>query len=261
LRRNSLAALAVILVSATAGAKGPEAFPRADELFAHPLAAPEQFRPGVSIYSLDGRARTEFSLGHAQGLVRGRAGDQLWQWQLDARALAVARRSRGETDAADFLAELPASVRRGDLSFLGVLFHETSRRAGAAPRATATGLRALAAAEPWPWLRAYGGASFLIDTAPSPKRWGLQAGLEAMSGDVRVARGFPVRLYLAEDLTMPERAGFNPNSRLAAGAKISFKDSQRALRVQAGWYSGRSYYGALQSRRERYADFSLILEL
>ena len=258
--RNSLAALALVLCAATAGARGLEAFPRADELFAHPLAAPKQFQLGASGYELNGRSRSDLSLGHSQGLVRGRAGDQLWLWQIDARALWLSRWSRRDIDAADFLVELPVSVRRGDISFMASPFHETSRRVGAEARATATGLRALAAVEPWPWLRAYGGASFLVDTAPSPKRWGLQAGLEVISEDLHWAR-FPVRVYAAEDLQMPERAGYNPDSHAAAGLKISCKDSKRAVRVQAGYYSGRSYYGQLQANRENFVDLSLILDL
>jgi hypothetical protein len=254
LPRNSLALLALLCASA-AGANGLEAFPRADELFAHPLAAPRQFQLGASAYELNGRARADLSIGHSQGLVRGRAGDQLWLWQADARALWLSRWSRREIDAADLVVELPVSVRRGDVSFLAAPFHEASRRSGAERRATATGLRALGAVEPWPWLRAYGGASFLFDTAPSPKRWGLQGGLELMSGDVLWTKRFPVRFYAAEDVQMPERVGFNPSSRLAAGVKI------RTVRVQAGYYSGHSYYGRFQADREHFADVSLIVEL
>lgn len=251
---NSLALLALLCASA-AGAKGVDAFPRADELFAHPRAAPKQFQPGVSGYELNGRARSDLSIGHSQGLVRGRAGDQLWLWQADARALWLSRWSRRDIDAADFVVELPVSVRRGDISFLAAPFHETSRRGGSEPRATATGLRTLGAVEPWPWLRAYGGASFLIDTAPSPKRWGLQGGVELMSGDLGLAKGTPIRVYAAEDVQMPERAGFNPSARLAVGVKI------KALRVQAGYYSGHSYFGRFQADREHFADLSVMLEL
>jgi hypothetical protein len=255
LPRNSLAVLALVFLAAAAGAKGPEAFPHADELFANPLASPRQFQLGASAYELNGRARSDLSLGHSQGLVRGRAGDQLWLWQADARALWLSRWSRRDIDAADFVVELPISVRRGDISFLAAPFHESSRRAGSERRATATGLRALGAVEPWPWLRAYGGASFLVDTAPSPKRWGLQTGLELMSGDLVIAKGVPARVYAAEDLQMPERVGFNPSSHLVAGVKI------KALRVQAGYYSGHSYYGRFQADRESFADMSVILEL
>ncbi len=265
--RSSL--VLVLLLASPAGAKGLEAFPRPDEIFPKLLAAPKQFQLGASTYRVNGRSASDLSLGHAWGLLRGRAGDQLWQWQWDARAMSFSRWANGGLEAVDLLGELPVSVRRGDVSFIGALFHETShlgddhiRRTGRAPvRTTATGLRALFALEPWPWLRAYGGSSFLLDTAPTPKRWGLQSGLEVMSGDLGLAKDFPVRAYAAEDLQFHERVGFNPNSRLAVGLKIGWKESQKALRVQAGYYSGHSYYGQFQADREHFADLSLILEL
>ncbi|MBI4060476.1 MAG: DUF1207 domain-containing protein, partial [Elusimicrobia bacterium] len=163
--RNKAATLALLAAVATSGAAAPEASPRVDEIFPNPLAAPKQFQLGISRYELNGRALSDLSLGHAWGLLRGRAGDQLWQWRWDARAMSFSRWEKGGLDAVDLLGELPLSVRRGDVSFIGSLYHESShlgddhiRRTGrAAWRATATGLRALAALEPWTWLRAYGG--------------------------------------------------------------------------------------------------------
>lgn len=258
-----------MFAAATAGARTLEAFPPADEIFSKLLAAPKQFQFGKAHYNVGGRTLSDLSLGHSWGLLRGRAGDQLWLWQWDARALALSRWAGGSLEAADFIGELPVSVRRGDISFMGSLFHESShlgddyiRRSGRAGRRTnATGLRALAAIEPWAWLRAYGGPSFLLDTAPTPKRWALQAGLEAMSDDLRLAKNFPIRAYIAEDLQLPERVGYNPNSRLAAGVKIGWKDSRKAARIQAGYYSGHSYFGQFQADREHFADLSFILEL
>jgi len=266
--RSSLILL-LLLAAAPAGAKGLEAFPRPDEIFPKLLASPKQFQLGASAYRVNGRGASDLSLGHAWGLLRGRAGDQLWQWQWDARAMSFSRWADGGLEAVDLLGELPFSVRRGDLSFLGALFHETShlgddhiRRAGRAPvRTTATGLRGLFALEPWDWLRAYGGPSFLLDTAPTPKRWSLQSGLELMSRDLGVSKNFPLRVYAAEDLQFHERVGFNPSSRFVAGVKIGWRESQKALRVQAGYYSGHSYFGQFQADREHFADLSLILEL
>jgi hypothetical protein len=254
---------------AATNARSLETFPRPDELFPKLLAAPKQFQLGASHYDLNGRATSDMSLGHSWGLLRDRAGDQMWQWQWDARAMSFSRWSDGRLDAVDLLGELPVSVRRGDVSFIGSIFHESAhlgddhiRLTGrAARRTTATGLRALMALEPWVWLRAYGGTSFLLDTAPSPKRWGLQTGLEAMSKDLQLADDFPIRAYIAEDLRFPERVGFNPNSHLVAGLKVGYKNSQKSMRVQLGYYSGHSYYGQFQTDREHFADLSLIFEL
>lgn len=270
MRSRSLAALLLLaLTSAARASDGLDVFPRPDELFPKLLASPKQFQLGLSRYELYGRTLTDLSLGHSWGLLRGRAGDQMWQWQWDARAMSFSRWNEGGLEAVDLMGELPVTVRRGDVSFSGSLFYESShlgddaiRRTGrAARRTTATGLRALAVVEPWTWLRGYAGPSFLLDTAPSPKRWALQTGLEAMSGDLRWAKDFPVRAYVAEDLQMPERVGYNPNSRFVAGLKIGWKESPKALRVQAGYYSGHSYYGQFQADREHFADLSLIFEL
>lgn len=267
--RNSLLALLLALAPAANAAEGLQAFPKADEIFPKLLAAPKQFQLGVSRYSIYERTYSDLSLGHSWGLLRGRAGDQLWQWQWDARAMSFSRWNEGRLEAVDYLAELPISVRRGDISAIGSLFHENShlgddniRRTGrAAVRTTATGLRVLAAIEPWSWLRAYGGASYLLDTAPSPKRGGLQGGLEITSDILGFAKSYPIRAYAAEDLQMPGRVGYNPNSRFAVGLKIGYKDSQKSMRVQAGYYSGHSYYGQFQADREHFADLSLIFEL
>lgn len=267
MRLSRLAALAVVFFAAGARASVIEAFPRADELFPKLLAAPRQHQLGFSRYELNRRALSDLSLGHSLGLLRGRAGDQLWLWQWDARAMAFSRWSNEGLDAADVLMELPVTVRRGDISFTGSLFHESSylvagqRLDREDRRSVAAGLRALAALEPWPFLRAYAGASFLLDTAPSPKRWGLQTGIELMSGDLGLFAGYPVRAYAAEDLQMPERAGYNPSSRAAVGLKLGMKASPKALRVQAGHYSGRSYFGQFQDDHEDFLDLSLIFEL
>lgn len=267
--RNSLLALLLALAPAANAAEGLQAFPKADEIFPKLLAAPKQFQLGVSRYSIYERTYSDLSLGHSWGLLRGRAGDQLWLWQWDARAMSFSRWNEGRLEAVDYLAELPVSVRRGDVSAIGSIFHENShlgddniRRTGrAVKRTTETGLRVLLALEPWTFLRAYGGASYLLDSAPSPKRGGLQAGLELMSDDLKLAKDFPVRLYAAEDLQMPERVAYNPNSRFAAGVKIGWKESRKSVRVQAGYYSGHSYFGQFQADTEHFADLSLIFEL
>lgn len=267
--RNSVLLAVLLAAPAAASDAGLKAFPRADELFPKLLAAPKQFQLGVSRYSIYERTYSDVSLGHAWGLVRGRAGDQLTQWQWDAKAMSFSRWGEGRLEAVDLMGELPFTVRRGDVSASTALFYESShlgddhiRRTGrAAVRTTHTGLRVLGALEPWDWARVYAGPSFLLDSAPTGKRWGLQWGAELVSRDLGFFADFPVRLYAAEDVQYQERVGFNPNARLAAGAKIGYKDSPKAVRVQAGYYSGHSYYGQFQADREHFADLSLIFEL
>ncbi len=261
--------LAALLAAPAAADPGLKAFPRPDELFPKLLAAPKQFQLGVSYYGLHGRSRSDVSLGHAWGLLRGRAGDQMTQWQLDAKAMSFSRWSEGRLEAIDLLGELPVTVRRGDVSASAALFHENShlgddhiRRTGrASVRATHTGLRLLAALEPWDWARAYAGPSYLLDVAPTGKRGGFQWGAELMSRDLGLFADFPLRVYVAEDVQHHERVGWNPNMKLAVGAKIGYKDSPKSVRMQAGYFSGHSYYGQFQGDREHFADLSVILEL
>lgn len=261
--------LALLLAVPAAADPGLKAFPRADELFPKLLAAPKQFQLGVSYYGLRGRAYSDVSLGHAWGLLRGRAGDQMTQWQLDAKAMSFSRWGEGRLEAVDLLGELPLTLRRGDVSASAALFHENAhlgddhiRRTGrASRRATHTGLRLLAALEPWDWARVYGGPSFLLDTAPTGKRWGWQWGAELTSRDLGLFGDFPVRVYVAQDVQHHERVGFNPNAKTAAGLKVGYKDSPKSVRLQAGYFSGHSYYGQFQGDREHFADVSVILEL
>jgi hypothetical protein len=190
-------------------------------------------------------------------------------WQLDAQAMSFSRWSGSSLEAVDLVAGLPASLRRGDFSALGGLYHENShlgddhiRRTGrSAVRTNWTGLKATGALEPWTWLRGYGGLSFALDAAPSPKRWGFQAGLELVSADLKLSKDVPVRLYAAEDLQFPERVGFNPSSHFVAGAKLGWKESRRSMRLQAGYYAGHSYYGQFFADKEHFADLTVILEL
>lgn len=267
--RSKVLASALLLLAAAARAKDLETFPPPDELFPKLLAAPKQVQFGVSRYAMYGRGYSDLSLGHSWGLLRGRAGDQLTQWQFDAQAMSFSRWSGSSLEAVDLVAFLPVSLRRGDVSAQAGPYHENShlgddaiRRTGrASVRTNSTGLKALAALEPWPWLRAYGGLSFQVDGAPSPKRWGFQAGAEAATEDLKVSADFPLRLYAAEDLQFPERVGFNPNSRVAVGVKVGWKQSRKTARLQAGYFSGHSYYGQFFADREHFADLSLIFEL
>lgn len=266
--RSSLA-LPLLLLACAAAAKEVHTFPPSDELFPRLLAAPKEVKLGVSRYEVYSRRYADLSLGHGWGLLQGRAGDQLTQWQVDAQAMSFSRWSGSSLEAVDLVAGLPATLRRGDFSALAGLYHENShlgddhiRRTGRpAARTNWTGLKALGALEPWTFLRAYGGLSFALDTNPSPKRWGLQTGVEAMSEDLRLSRDVPVRLYAAEDAQFPERVGFNPNSHFVAGAKLGWKDSRKSMRVQAGYFSGHSYYGQFFADREHFADLSVVLEL
>ena len=248
-----------ILFAVPAAAK-IELFPKSGEIFAPLLADPRQPRLSASYYRLHSADQSDLAVGGARGLLRTRVGRDLsWLGQWEAEAMARARIGRnGRTEAADLSAALPLSLRRGDVSFKTGPFYRGAD--SGRPRFSETGLRALAALEPWTAFRAYGGTSFLFHTAPSHKRWGLQAGVEFTSPEFRLFSR-DVRAYLAEDLQFHERVGFNPDSRLAAGLRLPLQNSARALRIQAGWFDGHSTYGRFFADKEHYVDLSILLEL
>lgn len=274
MRRSSLAAL-LLLAAAAASRAEVDVFPRPNEIFPVLVADPRHIQLSAAYYRLDGHDQSDVALGHAWGVARGRLGlMQDWLWETDVEGMAYSRFRLGggvnEFDTVDFFANLPVTIRRGDVSFKGTLFHESShlgddyiRRTGAAGyRYSVEGVRAQTAVEPWRFLRAYGGGAYLLHTVPSPDRWSAQAGFELTSDDLHWSREVPTRVYLAEDVQPHERARWNPDSRLVAGVKIGFRESPtRAMRVQGGWFDGHSPFGQFYAKREHYLDLSVSLEL
>lgn len=275
--RNRRPALFLLLAAALAApaAAGVDLFPRPNEVFPLLIADPRHIQLSASYYRLDGRDTSDLALGHAWGLTRWRGGmNQDWLWEADLEAMAYSRFALGggvnEFETVDFFANLPVTVRRGDASFKGGLFHESShlgddyiRRTGDAGfRYSAEGLRAQAALEPCPFARAYAGAAYRIHAVPSPERWSLQSGVEAFSRDLGWSKNVPMTLFLAEDLQWHEHVRWNADSHTVAGVKIRFRESPtRAMRVQAGYFTGHSPFGEFFARRTHYADLSVAFEL
>ncbi|MBI3564361.1 MAG: DUF1207 domain-containing protein [Elusimicrobia bacterium] len=275
MRSSGAAALLLAAALAPPAAASVDLFPRPNEIFPVLTADPRRIQLSASYHRFEGRDESDIGLGHAWGLMRGRAGDmQDWLWETDLEGMAFSRFTLGgginEFQTVDFYAGLPLTARRGDVSFKGTLFHESShlgddwiRRTGSTGyRFSTEGLQAQAAIDPLPVLRLYGGARYLLHTVPSPARWSAQAGLELTSEDLRWSKEVPTRLFLAEDLQWRERAAWNADSHLVVGVKFGFKESpSRAMRVGAGWYDGHSAFGQFFARRERWLDLSAALEL
>lgn len=274
--RNRPAALLLLAAALAAPAAATvDLFPRPNEIFPLLIADPRHIQLSASYYRLEGRNTSDIALGHAWGLTRWRSGmSQDWLWESDLEGMAYSRfRIAGgvnDFETVDFLAGLPVTVRRGDVSFKGTLFHESAhlgddyvRRTGdAGYRYSTEGLRAQAALEPCPRSRVYAGAEYLLHSVPAPERWSAQAGLEATSRDLGWSRNVPMNLFLAEDLQWHERVRWNPDSHVVAGVKIRFRESPtRAMRVQAGYFTGHSPYGEFFARRAHYADLSVAFEL
>ena len=272
--RSKAAALLLAVLAAPAAAK-VDLFPRPNEIFPVLIADPRHVQLSASYYRLDGRDTSDIALGRAWGFSRWRAGEnQDWLWESDLEGMAYSRFHLGggvnEFETVDFLASLPVTVRRGDVSFKGALFHRSShlgddyiRRTGDAGfRSSMEGLSLQAALEPCRFARLYGGAEYLLHTLPSPRRWSLQGGMELATDDLHWSRRAPVSLFVAEDLQSHERVQWNVDSHTLAGAKLSFRESpSRALRVAAGYFEGHSPFGEFYARRTHYADLSVSLEL
>lgn len=273
--RSSLAAFFLGACLAAPAAAKTDLAPHANEIFPLLIADPRHVRLSASYYRLDGRDVSDLALGHAWGLARRRTGEsQDWLWESDLEAMAYSRFRVGggvrEFETADLLAALPVTVRRGDVSFKGSLFHENSvagdgyvRRTGdAGGRFSVEGLRAQAALEPCRFARAYAGAEYLLRTVPTPKRWALQGGLELTAPELGPRGAWAATPFIAEDLQWRERVQWNPDSHLVAGLKFSRRDApSRALRAAFGYYDGHSPYGRFYARRTHYADLSVSLEL
>lgn len=276
MRRSRLAALALSLAALAApGAAEVDLFPRPNVIFPLLVAEPRHIQLSASYYRLDGRDQSDVALGHSWGLTRWRGGDrQEWLWETDLEGMAYSRFRLGggvnEFDTVDFFANLPVTVRRGDVAFKSTLFHESShlgddyiRRTGDIGfRYSVEGVRTQAEIDPGRYLRLYGGAEYLLHAVPHSRRWSGQAGFELTSDDLHWSREVPTRVYLAEDLQAHQRVSWNVDSHLVAGVKIGFRESpSRDMRVQAGWFDGHSPFGQFYARRQEYVDLSISLEL
>lgn len=274
--RRWLSSLLILLAAPLAAQPQPrlKLFPPANEVFPRLLADPRQVQLSASYYRLRGRDVSDAGLGHAWGLGRWRGGeDQSLLWQLDVEGMAYSRfHVKGgvnEFETVDFLVALPLTLRRGDVSFKGSLFHESShlgddhiRRTGNTGfRYSTEGTRLLAALEPHRMARVYGGGTYLLHAVPVQDKATVQAGVELMSDDLRWTKRMPIRVYVGQDVQWRQRVGWNPDSRTVGGLKFGIKDGSRALRAQAGYFTGHSPFSQFFRERERYCDFQLVLEL
>jgi len=276
LRPNRLAAilLAAALAAPAAADGWVSAFPKGGEVFTPLLADPREIQLSVDDYRLRGENDSDLALGHSWGLVRWRTGLLSdWLWQIDVEGMAYSRfqgvGGAAEFETADFIGNLPVSVRKGPFSFKAALFAESShlgddyiRDTGELGfRSSGEGVRGLASVEPCRFARVYAGPTWLFETTPAPRRWTLQSGLELTSDDLHWWSRAPMRLFAAEDVQSRENVQWNVNSNTVAGLKIGFPESPRSMRVQFGYFTGHSPYGQFYAQKEHYADFGLSFDL
>lgn len=249
--------------------------PHPNELMPVLVADPRAVRSGISYYRIEDRNVEDLSLGHSWGIARRRLGPtQDWQVESDFDALVYARAhvtgGINELEAADLYASLPVTARRGDVSFQAALFHKDShlgddyvRRTGNPGfRYSTEGLKFLAAIEPRPFARFYGGASALVHAAPTLFPWALQYGTELTLPDLKLWKSLPTHPYGAADFSFHEDVQWNMDARLRAGLRFAADAPQaRATRLELGWSDGHSAFGQFYARREHHWDVALALEL
>ena len=273
---NRLAtALLLAALAAPAAAEKADIFPRPNEIFPLLIADPRHTQLSASYYRLDGRNTSDVALGHSWGLTRWRLGAlQDWLWESDLEGMAYSRFKIGggvnEFETVDFFAALPVTVRRGDVSFKGTLFHESShlgddyiRETGNTGfRSSNEGVRVQGAVESSRFARLYGGVQFLLHDVPAAGPWSAQAGFELFSEDLSRSPRARARLFLAQDFQSHQDVRWNADSHTVAGVKLNFRESpSRAMRFQLGYFDGHSPFGQFFTRRERYADVSIVFEL
>lgn len=275
MRSSLAAALLAAALAAPAAAASVDLFPRPNEIFPLLIADPRHVQLSASYYRLEGRDASDIALGHSWGLTRWRSGAlQDWLWESDVEGMAYSRFRIGggvnEFETVDFLGALPVTARRGDVSFKGELFHESShlgddyiRRTGSQGfRFSEEGLRLQGALEPRRWARAYGGGAYLLHDVPAGGPWSAQGGLEMVSDDAGWSKEVRTRFFLAQDFQWRQNVRWGMDSHTVAGVTLGFRESlTRATRLQVGYFDGRSPFGQFYTRRTRYADASISFEL
>ena len=274
--RNSLAsALLLASLSAAAGATSVDLFPRPNEIFPLLIADPRHIQLSASYYRLDGQNTSDIGLGYSWGLTRWRSGElQDWLWEWDVEGMAYSRFQIGgginKFETVDFFANLPVTVRRGDVAFKGTLYHESSHLGddyirdthNTGFRSSNEGVRLQASVEPRRYARLYGGTTYLLHEIPVAGPWSLQGGLEFFSDDLTRSKRIRTRLFVAQDFQWHQDVQWNMDSHTVAGLKFNFHESlTRAMRVQLGYFNGHSPFGQFYTQRTHYADVSLAFEL
>jgi hypothetical protein len=275
LRSKLAAALLLAALSAPAAAAPVDLFPRPNEIFPLLIADPRHIQIAASYYRLAGQNTSDIALGHSWGLTRWRAGAlQDWLWEADVEGMAYSRFQIGggvnQFETVDFFLNIPVTVRRGDVSFKGTLYHESShlgddyirRTRNTGFRSSNEGIRLQAALEPRRWSRLYAGTTYLFHDIPVVKPWALQTGFEFFSDDLTWSKRARTRVFVAQDFQSHQNVRWNVDSHTVAGVKLNFHESlTRAMRFQLGYFDGHSPFGQFYTQRTHYFDLSIAFEL
>jgi hypothetical protein len=212
------------------------------------------------------------SLGETLGLLRGDTRDGgAWELGLQAAVFSLFDLDAPSVDLAnaDYIIGVPVSYRRGDLSALVRIFHQSSHLGDeflVRNRVERVNLSFEAADlrlsyDVADWLRVYGGGGYLVRRDPSDLApWFTQAGVEFRS--TRTFLGDALRPLAAVDIQNREQNGWSPDISIRAGIqfeKVPIFDRRFQLLLE--YFSGHSPNGQFFRDKIEYIGLGLHLYL
>lgn len=203
------------------------------------------------------------SFGETIPIFRGDAfAASQWEAGIQAGVFAVFQMDQPSKDLvnADYFAALYGTWRRGPLSTLGRVFHQSSHLGDefllrTRPERVNLTYESvdLKLSYDLPWgFRAYGGGGYLFDQEPADLQpWSLQGGLELRS-PWTVASGH-IRPVAALDLQSREQNGWNVDVSLRGGIQFeNVRVLERSLQLLVEYFHGNSPDGQFFKRRVEY---------
>jgi hypothetical protein len=193
------------------------------------------------------------SFGETFALLRERYWSTWWEMGIQAGVFAIFDLDAPSKDLinADYFVALPFSFRRGDLSGLLRVFHQSShlgdefllRTRAARINLSYEGLDVKVSYEFWSdMLRAYGGAGYLFARDPATiDPWSLQYGLEFVSSWPPRRAGW--RPVAAVDFQHREENDWSTDFSARAGVQIDGVLASRNMQLLVEYFLGRSPNG------------------
>lgn len=201
------------------------------------------------------------SFGETFALLRERYWQSWWEIGIQAGVFAIFDLNAESKDLinADYFVAIPFGYRRGDVSALLRVFHQSShlgdefllRTKAERLNLSYEGIDMKASYEPTDWLRVYGGAGYLFDTDPADlDRWSLQYGIELASPWPGRAAGW--RPIAAVDVQHREENDWSSDFSARTGIEIDGVLASRKMQILFEYFLGRSPNGQFFKQKIEY---------
>jgi hypothetical protein len=203
------------------------------------------------------------SFGETFALWRGRRGEHWWEVGIQAGVFAILDMDAESFDLinADYFVAAALGYRRGQLSALGRLFHQSSHlgdefllRRSRVDRINLSyeGLDGRLSYDLWDdVVRLYGGAGYLVRREPADLApWSLQYGVELRSPWPEPGAGF--RPIAAADFQHREENDWSADISVRAGVQFGGVLLSRDLQLLLEYFTGRSPNGQFYRRQIDY---------